>query len=142
MPHAAHRFHLQRDPEVVFASWIQASERLRLTPPELNLELVEGPAVALLGARFLWKIRRWGLTQRWQSEIVRFEPFQTIVEVQTQGPFPVWRHTLRIEPTAEGSWVCDDIEFESPTGLLGRWLTPDSVQRELTRAWSYRDRMW
>ena len=89
-------------PAQAFALFRRTAERLRFAPPDLHLQLVEGPAEVRLGSRLTVKGRRWGVTQRMESEITAFEEDALIVEEQRRGPFRSWKHTQRFEPTAEG----------------------------------------
>ena len=89
-------------PARAFALFRRTAERLRLAPPELHLQLVEGPAELRLGSRLTVRGRRWGVTQRMVSEITAFEEGALIVEEQRQGPFRSWKHTQRFEPNAGG----------------------------------------
>jgi ligand-binding SRPBCC domain-containing protein len=126
-------------PAQAFALFRRPEERVRLSPPELHLQLVEGPAELRLGSRLTVKGRRWGVTQWMVSEITAFEDGALIVEEQRQGPFRSWKHTQRFAPTAEGG-VCitDVIEYEPPGGVLGRLATAEAIQRELERAFAHR----
>ena len=126
-------------PAQAFALFRQPAERVRLAPPDLHLQLVEGPAELRLGSRLTVRGRRWGVTQRMVSEITAFEDGALIVEEQRQGPFRSWKHTQRFEPTAEGGVrITDVIEFEPPGGVLGRLATAEAIGRELERAFACR----
>ena len=126
-------------PAKAFALFRQPAERLRFAPPDLHLQLVEGPAELRLGSRLTVQGRRWGVTQRMASEITAFEDGALIVEEQRQGPFRSWKHTQRFEPTAEGGVrITDVIEYEPPGGILGRLATAEAIGRELERAFAYR----
>ena len=126
-------------PAKAFALFRQTAERLQFAPPDLHLQLVEGPAELRLGSRLTVKGRRWGVTQRMESEITAFEEDALIVEEQRQGPFRSWKHTQRFEPTAEGGVrITDAIEYEPPGGMLGRLATVEVIQRELERGMAHR----
>ncbi len=125
-------------PAQVFALFRRTAERLLFAPPDLHLQLVEGPAELRLGSRLTVKGRRWGVMQRMESEITAFEEDALIVEEQRRGPFRSWKHTQRFGPTAGGVRVTDMIEYEPPGGMLGRLATAEAIGRELERAFAYR----
>ena len=60
-------------PAKAFALFRRTAERLLFAPSDLHLQLVEGPAELGLGSRLTVKGRRWGVTQRMESEITAFE---------------------------------------------------------------------
>ncbi len=126
-------------PAQAFALFRRTAERLRFAPPDLHLQLVEGPAEVRLGSRLTVKGRRWGVTQRMESEITAFEEDALIVEEQRRGPFRSWKQTQRFEPTAEGGVrITDVIEYEPPGGVLGRLATAEAIRRELERGMAHR----
>jgi ligand-binding SRPBCC domain-containing protein len=125
-------------PARAFDLFRRPAERVRLAPPELHLQLVEGPTELQLGSRLTLRARRWGVTQRMINEITAFEDGVLIVEEQRQGPFRSWKHTQRFTPMGDGVRITDVIEYEPPGGVLGRLATVETINRELERTFSYR----
>jgi ligand-binding SRPBCC domain-containing protein len=120
----------------------RTAERVRLAPPELHLQLVEGPTELQMGSRLTLRGRRWGVTQRMVNEITAFEDGVLIVEEQRQGPFRSWKQTQRFAPeTGGGVRITDVIEYEPPGGVLGRLATAEVIGRELEGIFSYRQKM-
>ena len=122
----------------VFDFFLQPANLLRVSPPELHMELVEGPERLQLGAVVTLKGRRWGLSQRVVSEVIAFEPNVLFIDQQRQGPFRQWKHTHRFAALAEGTQVQDTIEFEPPGGLLGLLVTENFIRRDLEKVFAYR----
>ena len=125
-------------PTRVFDLFRRPTERIRLAPPELHLQLVEGPAELQKGSLLTLRGRRWGVTQRMVNEITAFEKGVLIVEEQRQGPFRAWKHTQQFEPTPDGVRLTDRIEYEPPGGVLGRLATAEAINREVERIFTYR----
>jgi len=126
-------------PAQAFALFRRPAERVRMAPPDLHLELEEGPDDLKLGSRVTVRGRRWGLTQRMTTEVTAFEDGVRIVEEQRQGPFRAWKHTQRFEAAPDGGvHIIDEIEFEPPGGMLGRLATADAIRAELEAAFAYR----
>jgi len=125
-------------PARAFDLFRRLANRVRLAPPELHLQLVEGPTELQLGLRLTLRGRRWGVSQRMVSEITAFEDGVLILEEQRQGPFRSWKHTQRFTPTGGGVQITDVIEYEPPGGILGRLATAEVIDRELERIFSYR----
>ena len=126
-------------PARAFDLFRRPAERLRTAPPELHLELEEGPAELRLGSRLTVRGKRWGVTQRMTTEITAFEDGVLIVERQRQGPLRYWKHTQRFEPTPDGGVrITDVIEYEPPGGMLGRLATAEAIRGELERGFAHR----
>ena len=126
-------------PARAFDLFRRSAERVRLTPPELHLQLMEGPVELQMGSRLTLRGRRWGVTQRMVNEITAFEESVLIVEEQHQGPFRSWKHTQRFAPASDGGvLITDVIEYEPPGGVLGRMATVAVIDRELKRIFAYR----
>jgi ligand-binding SRPBCC domain-containing protein len=138
MPVYEHTESLSAPPARAFDLFRRTSERVRLAPPELHLQMVEGPTELTLGSRLTLRGRRWGVTQRMVNEITAFEDGVLIVEEQRQGPFRSWKHTQRFTPVGDGVQIADVIEYEPPGGVLGRLATAEVIGRELEGIFAYR----
>ena len=138
MPHYTTTLDLPRPPAAVFALFAQPAQVVRLAPPELHLELVEGPARVSLGSVLRWKARRWGISQRLVGEVTTFEEATVLAETQREGPFAVWVLTRRFEATADGTRLHETVDFEPPRGMLGRLVTADVVRTEVEKLFAFR----
>jgi ligand-binding SRPBCC domain-containing protein len=129
------------DPVVqVFDFLRRPANLLRVTPPDLALQLDDAPQELQLGSRLTVRTRRWGMKQRSVTEVIAFEPNVLFVEEQKEGAFRQWLYTHRFEATADGGTrVLDEIDYELPGGMLGLLLTPAVVERELTAFFRYRN---
>src|SRR5262249_50066389 len=124
--------------EEVFAFFRDPANLVRVSPPELHMELVEGPESLEAGARVVIRGRRWGIPQRIISEVTAFEPNVAFTDVQVEGPFRKWSHTHRFAAVPGGTRVEDEIEYEPPGGLLGFVVTAGMIERDLTWIFEYR----
>ncbi len=129
---------LARPLEEVFRFFRNPANLVLVTPPELNLRLVEGPQELELGSRLVFQVRRMGITQRIVSEVTVFENNALFTDTQVQGPFGKWVHTHRFEKVPEGTRVSDTIEFAPPGGMLGFFLTARMIEEDLRRGFSFR----
>jgi ligand-binding SRPBCC domain-containing protein len=125
----------------VFAYLLRPANRVALAPPQLQLRLIEGPEVLVVGARVTVQGRRWGLSRRLVSEVTALEADASIVEEQREGPFRAWRHAQRFEALPDGgARLLDAIDYEPPGGMLGLLLSAGAVECELAGAFAHRDR--
>jgi ligand-binding SRPBCC domain-containing protein len=139
MPQFQSSLTLTRPPSEVFAFFLRPANLLALAPPELHLQLVEGPEFLQPGARLTWKVRRWGISQRIVTEITALEPAKLLIEEQRQGPLRQFTRTLRFEEVSEGTRLTETIDFEPPGGLIGLVVTAGKIQADLEAAAAHRD---
>ncbi len=124
----------------LFAFLSRPADRIAVAPPDLNLQLVEAPEVLALGARVTVRVRSYGMSRLLVSEVTAFEADVRIVEEQRDGPFRAWTQTQSFTALdATTTRLADVVEFEPPTGLLGRFLSAASVERDLRAAFAFRD---
>src|SRR5438132_1083397 len=122
----------------VFAFLCNPANLSQVTPPDLNMRLVEAPAQLALGAQIVLQTRRWGFAQRIVSKVTAFETNRLLADEQIEGPFKKWIHTHLLEEAAGGTRMTDRIEFEAPGGLLGLVFTQDAIEGELQELFEYR----
>jgi ligand-binding SRPBCC domain-containing protein len=123
----------------VFDFFRQPVNLVRISPPELHMQVAEGPQRIELGSRVVLKGRRWGFPQRVVSVIVEFFMDAKFVDEQVEGPFRRWRHTHGFEALDNASTlISDSIEFEPPGGALGLLVSARFVEKDLRWIFEYR----
>ncbi len=126
-------------PARAFGLFRRPADRIRMAPPDLHLQVEEGPAELQKGSRLTVRGRRWGMAQRMVSEITALEENALIVEEQRQGPFRSWKHTQKFAATPEGGVrITDSIDYEPPGGIVGLVATAEAIRGELERLFTYR----
>jgi ligand-binding SRPBCC domain-containing protein len=130
--------HFPHPVEGMFDFFCRPANLIKLSPPELHLQLVDGPERIELGSRITFKGRRWGVPQTLVSEIKLFEPNVKFSDVMIKGPFRKWEHMHSFSASDGGTRVADRIDYESPGGLLGLVATPALVARDLEKVFAYR----
>lgn len=73
-----------------------------------------------LGEEVTWEASFFGVRLHMTSKIIACERPREFTDEMQRGPFALWRHTHRFEPTGEGTLMHDAAEFASPLGPLGR----------------------
>jgi ligand-binding SRPBCC domain-containing protein len=109
-----------------------------VTPPWLQFRiLTKGPIEMREGAVIDYTIRLHGIPLTWRSEIAVWEPPFRFMDVQTRGPYRIWRHEHTFREMNGGTVVTDDVKYLAPGGtLVDRWV----VRPDLDRIFAYRRR--
>ncbi len=130
---------LKADPSAVFAWHERPGAFESLSPPWVDVEVVERTGGILDGGEVLLSIGRAPLNVRWRlmhRDYIRGEQFK---DVQISGPFESWTHTHKFTAQSDGGCVLEDtIEFQLPQLPLP-WLPGFLIKEELRRMFNYRE---
>lgn len=124
--------------EEVFDFFCRPLNRVRLAPPDLRMQLLDGPERVALGSRFVVKVCRWGISQTLAAEVVALVLNTRIVEEQREGPFRRWVHTHEFVAAEGGTNLVERIEYEPPGGALGLLMSARAIEGELKRGYAFR----
>jgi ligand-binding SRPBCC domain-containing protein len=115
-------FDLARDLDAHLSSMRASRERI-----------VAGRSGGLIGpGEFVaWRARHLGLPFTLMSRITAFEPAVMFVDEEIAGPFRRLRHEHRFADHDAGCLMIDDITFEAPFGVLGRFAERLVLERYL-----------
>ena len=88
------------------------------------------------------KSKVFGVPLRWVAEHTVYEPPNLFADTQLSGPFAVWNHQHRFEPsTEEYSTINDRIDYRLPLGWLGSLLGSGKALRTIESMFAYRHRV-
>ena len=125
-------------PAVLYDFLIRPANSIRVTPPDLQTQLVEGPELVELGSRITVEARRLGMRQVLTVVVVVLEPDRLLADEQIQGPFRSYRHERRLEVLPGGTMLTERIDYQPPGGMLGLLLTASRIQEYLADMHEYR----
>lgn len=109
-----------------------------LLPPWERAVIVQPPTSLAIGTRVI--IRQY-LGPFWltlTAEHVAFEPGHMFADRMSGGPFKSWLHRHIVEPTATGSRLTDDIEYELRGGALANLVAGRYAEKRLDRMFTHR----
>ena len=131
---------LNASPEVVFGFHESPDALRHLIPPWEKMEVVESSESLQIGSRVVLGGRVLGLVPiRWVAVHTEYEPPHLFADRQESGPFAWWYHRHRILDDGQGGTVLrDEIEYQTPLGLIGHWLGGWLVRRKLEAMFAYR----
>lgn len=126
--------------EDLFRFFRDPANLVRVSPPELHMQLVEAPEQLDVGSRIVLRGSRWGIPQRVVSEVTALTPLESFTDEQREGPFGKWVHSHRFERVPEGTRVHDVIDYEPPGGLLGLFIPGRMIENDLRWIFAFRQR--
>jgi ligand-binding SRPBCC domain-containing protein len=130
---------IRATPERVFAFHELPDALARLTPPWEPTRVLKAAPDLCVGSVAVVETRLFGLVPvRWVARHTAYDPPRMFEDVQVKGPFRAWRHRHTVEPHEKGAVLRDEVEFETPLGVLGRMAAPLLVEPRLRRLFEYR----
>jgi ligand-binding SRPBCC domain-containing protein len=124
---------------VVFEFFARAENLESVTPPWLRFRILTPRPIGMKpGAAIAYALRVRGVPVHWLTVIERWNPPFEFVDVQTKGPYELWRHTHRFSEREGGTLIEDVVEYALPFGFLGRLVHRIQVARDLARIFDYR----
>lgn len=130
---------IPRPIEEVFAFFSDARNLEAITPPWLGFRILSANPIPLrAGAHIAYLLRWHGLPVRWLTEIECWNAPTEFVDVQTRGPYRLWRHTHTFEPSGDGTLMRDMVRYALPFGALGRLVHAALVKSEVAAIFDFR----
>ncbi|HXG82735.1 MAG TPA: SRPBCC family protein [Pyrinomonadaceae bacterium] len=128
--------------EKVFQFFADAGNLERITPPELNFQILTPQPIDIgKGALIDYRLKLRGLPVTWKTEISEWNPPVSFIDRALKSPYKQWIHRHVFAENANGGTDIEDIvryrlPFE-PLGDLARWF----VRRELDYIFDYRQKV-
>ncbi|MDQ4081753.1 MAG: SRPBCC family protein [Actinomycetota bacterium] len=129
---------VRRPPGDVFAFFADPWNLEAITPAWLRFRIVEAPAELARGSLLRYRLRLFGVPIGWRTEIADWRPPRSFTDVQLAGPYPLWEHTHRFTPVADGTKVYDHVRYRVPGGPLAPLAQRLFVGRRLDEIFDYR----
>jgi ribosome-associated toxin RatA of RatAB toxin-antitoxin module len=109
-------------------------KRPRIMPPDVQLELTSVPLDLKTGAKYDFKITRFGLSYAFTVTIEECEPKVRIVEKTQTAFFEEWTNTILFEEHGENATRLTSImDYRLPYGVLGTLADDLFVKGDLMR---------
>lgn len=125
--------------ERVWEFFSTAGNLPKITPPWLGFTITTPqPLIIQKDAVFDYTIRWMNVPVKWRTRIIEWEPPQRFVDMQERGPYGLWWHEHRFEPTGGGVLCWDRVLYRLPFGPLGRLTHAMVVRRQLIEIFRHR----
>lgn len=125
--------------EQVFEFFSQAENLGAITPPSLSFDIETPPPVRMQEGTIIdYRMRVGPAPMRWRTEIERWRPGESFVDLQVKGPYRTWWHEHRFIGQGERTRMEDRVYYSPPFGVLGRVVDTLAVRPMLRRIFGYR----
>ena len=96
----------------------------QLSMSKYKEEAVAGTRMGLIekGETVTWKAKHLFKSRILRSKITEMKKPEMFTDEQVQGDFKTMKHDHHFKPCDNGTIVIDLFEFESPYGILGKWI--------------------
>lgn len=132
---------IPRPRDEVFAFFSDALNLERITPEFLRFRvLTPAPIAVHPGTIIDYELRLYGVRFRWKTRIEAFDPPTTFVDTQVRGPYKLWRHTHEFEEVPGGTEMRDRVEYDLPSGPVGRLARAIFVRRSVEEIFDHRNK--
>ena len=126
----------------VFPFFADAHNLERLTPPALRFRiLTPGPIEMRPGAVIDYRLSLMGVPFRWRTVIEAWDPPHRFVDVQTKGPYKLWRHTHTFDDAGADTRMSDRVEYALPFGPLGGLVQRLFVARQIESIFAHQQKI-
>lgn len=127
--------------EEVFAFFADPKNLEAITPAWLRFHIFSPvPITMAQGTLIEYQLRWYRFPIRWVTEIRRWDPPTSFIDVQLRGPYRLWEHTHRFQAVDGGTRMFDVVRYAIPFGFLGRMARAWVVNADLERIFDYRAR--
>lgn len=125
--------------ERVFPFFSAAENLEEITPPWLKFRVI-GKSTSLVEKNTLidYRLKIHWIPTRWQSKIESWIPNVEFTDLQTKGPYSLWRHVHRFESVPGGVLMSDHVTYRVPGGRLGKAVLSPFIRREIMDIFAYR----
>jgi ligand-binding SRPBCC domain-containing protein len=104
------------------------------------MEIVESSGSLRPGSKVVLAGRILGVVPvRWVAVHTEYELPHLFADRQESGPFASWYHRHHFLADGQGGTILrDEVEYQPPLGILGRWLGGWLIRAKLERMFAYR----
>jgi hypothetical protein len=130
---------ISRPLDEVFAFFSDARNLEAITPQWVGFKILSMSSDSIAeGTEIRYRIRLHGIPIQWRTEILKWDPPHSFVDVQRSGPYKLWEHTHRFQDHGSRTLMSDEVRYALPFGVLGRvahWL---KVGADVRKIFKYR----
>ncbi|MEI8025927.1 MAG: TIGR01777 family oxidoreductase [Pseudomonadota bacterium] len=124
--------------DLVYAFFSKAENLEILTPPWLKFKILNQSTPEIRkGTLINYRLRIHGFPVWWRTLIAEWNPNESFVDTQLRGPYKKWYHLHTFEEVPGGTLISDDVTYEVPGWIFGKWILP-LIKRDVSAIFAYR----
>ena len=132
---------LNADIDTVWDFFSDARNLEKLTPPKMNMkvlskldryQLFQGMEISYFVSPLF------SIPVYWKTEIIKVDNKKEFIDIQSKGPFKLWKHTHQFIEKENGVLMIDSIVYELPFGKIGDIVNKPFVLKNLNELFEYR----
>ena len=81
------------------------------------------------------------LVRKWQTKIIEVDYKKQFTDIQSKGPFKLWKHKHEFEEVEGGVLMNDTVEYQMPFGILGTIGHSILVKKRIEGIFTYRKKV-
>lgn len=114
-----------------------------LTPKEMDFTiLTELPAAIYENMIIDYTVKPlFGITLKWQTKIIEVDYKKHFTDIQSKGPFKLWKHKHEFEAVEGGVLMNDTVDYQMPFGILGTIGHSILVKKRIEGIFTYRKKV-
>lgn len=130
---------IERPREEVFEFFADAGNLQKITPPELNFQILTPQPIDIKKGTFIdYQLKLRGIPITWKTEITQWNPPHDFVDTALKSPYKQWIHLHRFTVGERGETIMEDIvRYRLPLEPLGD-IAHFYVKKELKYIFDYR----
>lgn len=126
--------------EEVFGFFSRAENLQKLTPKHLHFQILTPLPIEMKpGAIIEYRLRLFGISFRWQTEITVWEEGVRFVDVQKKGPYRLWEHEHRFSAQGDSTLMEDHLRYSISGGPLEPAIHAIFVRKQIESIFSFRN---
>lgn len=130
---------IDRAPEDIFDFFSDAKNLEHITPTFLNFKITRQTTEKIQqDTEFEYRLRIRGISIRWVTLILDWNPIHSFVDTQLKGPYKVWHHTHRFVPYQGGTMIEDEVFYALPQIPVGTQLVQSFVDKDVRGIFEFR----
>lgn len=113
-----------------------------ITPNRMGFRILSGGDRSIFPGQIIqYKVSPFpGYHTQWVTEITHMSKGNYFVDEQRFGPYALWHHKHFIQEIDGGIEMEDLIDYKIPFGILGQWMHPLIVKKQLLKIFEYREK--
>lgn len=107
----------------------------QISTAHTNEKAIAGITSGLIGLNesVTWQAKHLGFTQQLTSKITTFDFPNSFIDEMTKGAFKKMKHLHEFSSEGPFTVMTDEFEFESPMGIIGRFVNWLYLEKYLTK---------